>query len=582
VSERKWCFLLEKAFFSISFVNLHFPTNTEMIQRLHIRNYAIIEELQLDFAEGLSIVTGETGAGKSIVLGALSLILGGRADSKTLFDTSEKCIIEGRFSVASYNLQGFFEEQDLDYDDELIIRREITPSGKSRAFVNDTPANLKVLQQLGSTLIDLHQQFDTLYINNAEFQLELLDALAGQREKVGTYRKDYSKFQEVRRRLRVLDEEQAQARREQEFLEFQVNEFDEATFVANEQEELEGERHRLSNADEIKQLTSGAFHFLTEDENSVSNQLMGISQKLTPLAGGDVKLKSLYDRFESIRLEVEEISGDLEAFGDGTEVNPERLEEVEERLNLIYRLQNKHSVTTVEELLAIFEELSSRLGHFADLGGEIDKLTTQQEKLTAGLQKQGATLRKGRQKVAPKFAKEVCSQLADLSMENARLEVDFRALDQPGPSGLDQVQFLFSANKGGQLQTIKAAASGGEMSRLALVTKSLVATAMELPTLIFDEIDSGVSGDVAQKMGKILTDLSRHHQVVVITHSPQVASRADRHFFVYKQDKEGVDRTITLVKELTKEERIRSIAVMLSQNPPSESALTNARELIEA
>lgn len=553
-----------------------------MIQRLHIRNYAIIEELQLDFADGLSIITGETGAGKSIVLGALSLILGGRADSKTLFDQEQKCVIEGRFAISAYQLKAFFEEHDLDYDDELIIRREITPSGKSRAFVNDTPTNLKVLQQLGNTLIDLHQQFDTLYINNADFQLELLDALAGQRETVKKYRADFAELQTIRRRLRLLYEEQAQARREQEFLEFQVNEFDEAALVPDEQEELEGERHRLSNADEIKQLTSGAFHLLTEDENSVTTQLMSVSHRLSPLAAGDPKLRELYDRFESIRLELEEISGDLESFGDGTEVSPERLEEVEERLNMVYRLQNKHSVTTVGELLAIYEELSGRLGHFADLGGEIDKLTRASEKLTAGLLKTGNGLRKGRQKVAPKFAKQVKHQLADLSMENARLEVDFQPLEEPGPAGLDKVQFLFSANKGGQLQTIKSAASGGEMSRLALVTKSLVASAMELPTLIFDEIDAGVSGDVAQKMGNILTDLSQHHQVVVITHSPQVASRADRHFFVYKQDKADADRTITRVRELSREERVRSIAVMLSQNPPSDSALTNARELIDA
>jgi len=536
-----------------------------MIQRLHIRNYAIIEELQLDFAEGLSIITGETGAGKSIVLGALSLILGGRADSKTLFNDEQKCIIEGRFNVEAYNLQAFFEEQDLDYDAELIIRREITPSGKSRAFVNDTPANLKVLQRLGNTLIDLHQQFDTLYINNAEFQLELLDALAGQRDTVAGYRKQYAELQANRRSLAQLNEEAAQARREQEFLEFQVNEFDEAALMPGEQETLEGERHRLSNADEIKQLTNGIFHFLTEDDNAVADQLMTIGTKLLPLAAGDPKLKDLYDRFEGLRLELDEVASELEAFGDDTEVNPERLEEVEERLNLIYRLQNKHSVSTIEELLTIFEELSGRLGHFADLGGEIEKLTKEGEKLSAALLKVGATLRKGRQKVAPKFSQQV----------------HFQALDKPGPHGLDEVRFLFSANKGGRLQTIKDAASGGEMSRLALVTKSLVASAMELPTLIFDEIDSGVSGDVAQKMGKILTDLSRHHQVVVITHSPQVASRADRHYFVYKQDRADADRTITKVRELDREERIRSIAVMLSQNPPSSSALSNARELVE-
>ena len=552
-----------------------------MIKRLQIQNYAIIEELELNFADGLSIITGETGAGKSIVLGALSLILGGRTNSKTLFDGSRKCVIEGRFAIAEYNLQPFFEEQDLDYDEELIIRREITPSGKSRAFVNDTPTNLKVLQELGSTLIDLHQQFDTLYINNPTFQLELLDALAGQLDKVEAYRAEYQELQGNRRKLKKLHEEQATARREQEFIEFQVTEFDEAALQAGEQEDLESEQHRLANADEIKQLTAGITHFLNEGENAVSDQLTTVGVKLSALAEGDKQLTALSERFESLRVELDEIAGDLEAFGEETEADPVRLEEVDERLMLIFRLQNKHSVKSVEELLEIYEDLSGKLGHFNNLDGDINRLTKREVTLLASLRKQGERLRKGRQKVAPKFCKQVQTQLADLSMENARLVVDFSELPEPGPHGLDEVQFLFSANKGSQLQTIKSAASGGEMSRLALVTKSLVATAMNLPTLIFDEIDSGVSGDVAQKMGGILTDLATHHQVVVITHSPQVASRADRHYFVYKQDKAGVDRTITQVRELNQEERIRSIAVMLSQNPPSESALENARELIE-
>ncbi|OAV45503.1 DNA repair protein RecN [Lewinella sp. 4G2] len=553
-----------------------------MIKRLQIQNYAIIEELQLDFADGLSIITGETGAGKSIVLGALSLILGGRTNSKTLFDAERKCIIEGRFAISAYNLQTFFQDHDLDYDDELIIRREITPSGKSRAFVNDTPANLKVLQELGATLIDLHQQFDTLYINNPTFQLELLDALAGQKETADEYRSEYEKLQTTRRELRKLHDQQATARREQEFLEFQVAEFDTANLVAGEQAELESEQHRLSNADEIKQLTSGIFHYLTEGESAVSDQLTTVGNKLSSLAAGDTQLSKLNERFESLRLELDEIASDLEAFGEGIEANPERLEEVNERLNMLFRLQSKHSVKSVEELLGIYEELAGKLGHFANLDGEIARLAKAEEKITATLGKLGLKLRKGRQRVAPGFSKSIQQQLAELSMENARLVVDFAELEKPGPNGLDEVQFLFSANKGSQLQTIKSAASGGEMSRLALVTKSLVASAMNLPTLIFDEIDSGVSGDVAQKMGNILTNLAQHHQVVVITHSPQVASRADRHYFVYKQDKAGLNRTITQVRELNKDERIRSIAVMLSQNPPSDSALTNARELIEA
>ena len=553
-----------------------------MIQRLQIQNYAIIEGLELDFAKGLSIITGETGAGKSIVLGALGLILGGRLTGKTLFDDSKKCIIEGRFDISGYDLQEFFADQDLDYDQELIIRREVTPSGKSRAFVNDTPTNLKVLQELGRQLIDLHQQFDTLYVSNPVFQLELLDALAGQQNALEKYQGKYRELQQTRRELKRLAEEQAAARREQEFLEFQVGELEQADLKAGEQEELESEQHRLANADEIKQLTSGIFHYLNEGENAVSDQLATVGVRLSALAEGDVQLGKLNERFENLRLELDEIASDLEAFGENIEADPARLEEVDERLALLFRLQTKHSVASLEELLTLYEDLSNRLGRFANLDGEVDRLTRQQDKLLGQLNSLGLGLRKGRQKVAPSFCKQVMARLAELSMGNARMVVDFRELDEPGPYGLDEVQFLFSANKGSGLQAIKNAASGGEMSRLALVTKSLVASAMNLPTLIFDEIDSGVSGDVAQKMGRILTDLAQHHQVVVITHSPQVASRADRHYFVYKRDKKGADRTITQVRELNKEERIRSIAVMLSQNPPSDSALVNARELVEA
>ena len=310
--------------------------------------------------------------------------------------------------------------------------------------------------------------------------------------------------------------------------------------------------------------------------------MLAITVKLQPLASGDPQLRAISERFESLRLELDEVAADLEAFGEETEVNPERLGEIEDRLNLLYRLHTKHTVKDNTELIAVYQDLSDRLGHFADLGGNITKLEREEKELLKSLNDQGVALRKGREKVAPQFAQNVQQQLADLSMQNARLKVDFQALDQPGPHGLDEVRFLFSANKGGKLQSIKDAASGGEMSRLALVTKSLVASAMELPTLIFDEIDAGVSGDVAQKMGRILTDLSRHHQVVVITHSPQVASRAHRHYFVYKTDKQDADRTITRVRELNPDERIRAIATMLSQNPPSESALKNARELIEA
>lgn len=554
-----------------------------MISRLHISNYAIIEELDLDFASGLTIITGETGAGKSILLGALNLILGGRADSKTLFEEGRKCVIEGVFQIGHYDLKSFFERNDLDYDNEIYIRREITPSGKSRAFVNDTPTNLKTLQQLGNVLIDLHQQFDTLDINNSSFQLKMLDALAEQTIAFQDYQRNYRSLQNLRRDLKAAKEEAQRAHREREFIQYQYDELETAALTEQEQEQLETEQTRLGNAEEIKQLAAGVFNIISDDDNCVNDQLLAIIQQLGPLSKGDAAINELKERFLSVQLDLEALSTDIQAFGEATEHNPERLTEVNERLDLIYRLQNKHQLNSITELKQLEQELEAKLIGFADLTGKIDQLEQAIEKLETKIKKQGLAIRKARQAVAPEFTYHVHEKLADLSMENARLEVDFQELSGgPGPNGLDDIQFLFSANKGGRMQTIKDAASGGEMSRLALVMKSLVASAMALPTLIFDEIDSGVSGDVAQKMGHIIAQLSRHHQVIVITHSPQVASRADRHFFIYKTDMDGQDRTVTKVRELNRDERIRAIATMLSQSPPSDSALTNARELIAA
>lgn len=551
-----------------------------MLKRLFIRNYAIIDELELELAEGLSIITGETGAGKSILLGALGLILGKRADTKSLFDSSQKCIIEGRFDIQAYQLQDFFAEHELDYEQELIVRREITPSGKSRSFINDTPANLKVLQTLGTYLIDLHQQFDTLYINDSSFQLELLDALANQREEALNYRRSYRQLLEIEREIEGLEEERRRAAREQDFLSFQVNELREAELAAGELAQLEAEQHLLSNADQIQQVCAAISRLLIEDETSLSDQLSLASSQLSPLAKGNEQFGDIFERFHSLQAEVDALGSELNDLAEGTDHNPERLQEVDQRLGELLRLQQKHGVSSEEELLDIQRELETQLSSFTAIDDDLKNKQERQAKLLASLEKQAKALRKGRQKVAKGFAQEVEQQLATLAMEQAQLVVDFQALDAPGPHGLDEVNFLFTANKGSRLQKIKDAASGGEMSRLALVTKRLVAAAMALPTLIFDEIDSGVSGDVAQKMGHILNDLSQHHQTVVITHSPQVASRADRHFFIYKTEEAGSNRTTTKLRQLNDDERVRAIATMLSQSPPSDSALENARELI--
>lgn len=549
-----------------------------MIKRLHIRNYAIIELLDIDFARGLTIITGETGAGKSILLGALGLIMGDRADTKSLYNQEEKCIIEGVFDLGAHDLRDFFAENDLDYETEVVVRRELTPSGKSRAFVNDSPVTLRVLQDLSAELIDLHQQFDTLDIHNLSFQLRMIDALAGNKELLLQYRNIYREYSANQRRLSELLNRNEQSTKEMDFIQFQLEEFNKAELVSGEQETWEEELTRLSHAEDIKRTLGMAFDILTENEQSIVGQMQSLSVALATIGKYAPNLGEYSDRFANMIFELREMSNDFEKVADQTDYDPERIQEVQQRLDLIYRLLKKHTVSSVDELLAIQANLEQQLAGFADLGNEIgalrDKIKVQEEQLYRWADE----LSDRRQAVIPGYEQKVVDMLTQLAMPYAQLKIENRKLEQLSPTGLDEVQFLFAANRGSRLQQIKDVASGGEMSRLALVTKSLVASAIPLPTLIFDEIDSGISGDVALKMGNILRNLSNEHQVVTITHSPQVASKADRHYFVFKVDKP--DRTITNVRLLSDDDRVRAIAVMLSQSPPSESALVNARELL--
>ncbi|MEN0002957.1 MAG: DNA repair protein RecN [Bacteroidota bacterium] len=549
-----------------------------MIKSLYIKNYAIIDKLTIQFSDGLTIITGETGAGKSILLGALGLIMGKRADTKVLYHTDQKCVIEATFEVGRYKLRGFFDEMELDYDSEVVIRREITPSGKSRAFVNDTPVNLKVLQRLSSALIDLHQQFDTLDIHNVSFQLRMIDALADNQALLSKYQTIYRSYAADKRQLQQLVDRNTSATKEMEFLQFQLQEFNEAELIEGEQQQLEVELHRLTNAEDIKRTTAGAFQQLSEAEQSIIGQLEEVGLALGQVNAVDAKLQQLVERYNGLVLELQDLSGELEQVAEDTEYDEERILEIQQRLDLIYRLQNKHNVPSLEELLAIQNDLEQQLAAFTDLGANIERLEERIRENEARLQALALDLRAKRKSVVPKFEKRIHKLLGRLSMEHARLQIEFAALEELGPTGLDEVNYLFAANKGGRLQLIKDVASGGEISRLTLVTKSLVASAIPLPTLIFDEIDTGISGDVALKMGQILRQLSDGHQVVSITHSPQVASKADRHYFVYKKIKE--ERTVTNIKVLDARERVEAIAVMLSQNPPSPSALENARELL--
>ncbi|MBI5914839.1 MAG: DNA repair protein RecN [Bacteroidetes bacterium] len=549
-----------------------------MIKRLSVRNYAIIEELEINFPEGLTIITGETGAGKSILLGALGLIMGERADSKSLYNEAEKCVIEGVFDVSPYDLKDFFEENDIDYEAECTVRRELTPAGKSRAFVNDTPVTLDVLRQLTGALVDLHLQFDTLDIHNVSFQLRMVDALAGNKSLLGDYQAQYRHFTQNKKKLEKLREQAARSAQDLEFLNFQISEFQTAELQDGEQERLEVEQHRLTHAEEIKRNLSAAFHHLSDGEQPLTGQLDDVLRSVSEVKKFHPAIPDLHRRLESLALELEDLAGEFGKVAEGTEFDPERILEIQQRLDVIYRLQNKHRATSVKELLDIQEDMQRKLDAIGDLSGEIGKLEIEMFEEEKRLRELAGQLSERRKKAAPGFTQKVLELLAQLAMPQTRFEVDFKPTADLTLTGTDDVNFRFAANPGSRLQLIKDVASGGELSRLTLVTKSLVASAIPLPTLIFDEIDAGVSGDVSLKMGNILRQLSNHHQVVAITHSPQVAVKADAHYFVYKKMSDTT--TAVKVKLLTDDERVRSVAVMLSTNPPSEAALANARELM--
>jgi len=551
-----------------------------MIQRLLINNYALIDELEIDFSEGLTIITGETGAGKSILLGALGLIMGNRADTKVFYHTDKKCIVEGFFEISRYGLKEFFDEKDIDYDDEIVIRRELTPTGKSRAFVNDTPVKLKTLATLTAAIIDLHQQFDTLDIHNVSFQMRMMDALAGNYPALEKYQTEFSTYQKNKRQLADLIDRNQSATTEIDFLNFQLQEFNGAELIADEDKKMESELARLTNAEDIKKTLSQAYQLMTNDEQSVIDQLEKVSQALSEVKDYHPDVAKIYERYEGILMELRDISSDFEKVADDTEYDGERILELQERLDLIYKLQNKHRVKSVLELLTIQSNLQAQLKGFGDLSEDIERLQKEIATQEVFLQKKAAVLRKKRLSVTSGFEKKVDVMLTQLSMPHARLQVEVRELEELNSTGIDEVNFLFASNKGSKFLPLKNVASGGELSRLTLCTKSLVADAIPLPTLIFDEIDTGISGEVALRMGKILQELSGRHQVVSITHSPQIAVKADTHYFVYK--KEMKDRTMTRVKALTMEERIRAVATMLSGNPPSNSAIENAKELLLA
>ena len=549
-----------------------------MLKSLKIKNYALIKKVELDFSKGMTVITGETGAGKSIILGALGLILGKRADSKSLFNKEKKCVVEASFLLKNEYLKSFFKSHELDYEEETIIRRELLPSGKSRSFINDSPVNLKTLGQLSAFLIDLHQQFDTLDIHQIDFHVQVVDAIADNKILMQTYLDQYKRYKMLRKRKEELENAQAESLREKDFVMFQLKELLEANLESGEQQGLEKEIKILENAGDIKQTLSGIYGQLAEHEGALLGQMETLRVAMGPVRNLSEDLEGLSDRFNTIYFELQELSNDFERVAEGTDIDGERLNEIRERLDVLYRLQNKHFVSDDKALLDVQEALQEKLNGFVNLDADLEEVVLELEQLHSTLLKLSEELRKKRNDVIPAFEDQVRSNLGQLSMNYARFEVRMNVLEEPGPSGMDAMEFFFNANKGGELKKIKDVASGGELSRLTLVIKSLVASAIPLPTMIFDEIDTGISGDVALKMGIMLERLASEHQIVSITHSPQIGSKGKLHYFVFKEV--GENQTYSNIGKLNVDERVDVLAIMLSQDPPSKGAIENAKELL--
>jgi DNA repair protein RecN (Recombination protein N) len=550
-----------------------------MLQKLHIQNYAIINELEIDFSDKLNIITGETGAGKSILMGALSLILGERADSSVLQQKEKKAVIEGSFKATNKKaISDFLKENDLDADDMLMIRREIAANGKSRAFINDTPVNLNQLKTLSILLVDLHQQFDTQELNSSDFQQEVLDALAGNIELLQQYRQVFFQYKKTKKELTALQTEQAAANAALDYNRFLFDELEEINLKENELEELDAELKLLSNAENIKQEITGIYYELKETEQPVVQQLKMLYSKLHALEQFHPAINELAARLQSTQLELADIADELDQVNNSINYSAERIQIVNDRISMGYKLQKKHNVTTTAELLQIKDELQEKLNQILNIGEAIQQKEKQSNELLQQCEKAAKTISDNRKKAIKPFAENVNSLLARVGMPNARFAAEARPLDALSEMGIDTIEFLFDANKSNRFEPLRKVASGGELSRLMLCIKSLVAKKLQLPTLIFDEIDTGISGEAAKQVGNIMKELSSSHQLISITHQPQIAAKADAHYFVYKAIEK--DTIVTSIKLLSNDERITTIAQMLSGEKPTAAALQNAREMV--
>jgi DNA repair protein RecN (Recombination protein N) len=548
-----------------------------MLANLLIKNYALIELLELAPDAQLNIITGETGAGKSIMLGAIGLLLGNRADTKSLYDPTRKCIIEGAFDVVGYALEHIFEEEELDFATQCIVRREISPSGKSRAFVNDTPVNLDTLRRVTNQLMDIHSQHDSILLGNNEFQLEVVDVYAQTETLLKKYRTDYRAYRLARENYDHLKKEADRLRREFDYNHFLYQELAEANLVPDEQEALEKELNLLENAVEIKERLQLAFEYLDNPEQSILDLLKNAVGTLNQVTRVVDEYGTLRDRAQSALIELRDLANEINNAGSLVEVDDERSTLVRERLDLIYQLQQKHQLKSIGELLALQSELEAKVSKVLNMDDDLAKALAATEQTQDRMMQSARKLSAARKKSTPEIEKNICQGLRELGMPNASLRIEVAEV-APTSEGIDFISFLFSANKGIRAQELRNVASGGEFSRLMMVIKYILADKRRLPTIIFDEIDTGVSGEIAIKMGNMMQQMAQNHQIIAITHLHQIAAQGAAHYFVYKDH--SAEKTVSRIRKLGFEERVQEIAQMIGGNKPTETVVNNAREIL--
>ena len=549
-----------------------------MLASITIRNYALINELHIDFSSGLSIITGETGAGKSILLGALGLVLGNRADSSTLKNTNKKCVIEAIVSIDTYNLQDFFETEDIDYERNTILRREILPSGKSRAFINDTPVTLLVLTALRARLIDIHSQHQTLQVSDQEFQFQLLDAVANNESMLAAYTSGLASYTKEKKKLEEIQLAQREANLQYDYNFHLYNELLEAELIEDEQELLEEKLEKINNVEEIKQNLTEAVQITTDENIGIQHLLYLLEQKLIKIDSYSKEYQELSNRVSSVKIELDDIVGDLESAFEQVDFNPSEATQLNDRLQFIYNLQKKHYVNSISELLIIQKQLSEKVRTVETAEQSVHNQKTVVEAIVNKLDVVALKISEARKKITPKVSKQLETILDNLGMPHARFQIQNTLSEKYYTNGKDRLEFLFSANKGGQYGELKKVASGGELSRVMLAIKKILSENSQLPTIIFDEIDSGVSGEISNKMAHIMSQMSQKMQVITITHLPQIAAKGNQHYKVFKEEVNNI--TTTNLKQLSEDERIVEIAEMLSGKIISDSALTHAKELL--